>query len=129
MVYAGTQTIGGGHSRKVEITTAALDADGEYGAAVDLHTVFKGQPLPDKFTTKVTKTAGTVTTISVSLQGSMDGTTYEAITTVTAALTYGHHVVDYGENGTDRKQYRYLRNYCTTVGAGNTLTAVSWASR
>lgn len=129
MVFAGTQTIAGGHFRKIEITTVGLDADAEYGAAVDLHTHFVGQPLPDKFNLQVTRTAGTVTAISVALQGSMDGVVYEAICTAVLKDTLMGNTVNYAAAVQPRKQYRYLRNYATTVGAGNTHTAVAWASR
>lgn len=112
MVYAGTQTtqmIGGNSA--LYVVTADLDADTEEGAALDMENFGF---IPFRVNMLVTRTAGSTAGIAVSVEGSVDGTTYTSLADVTAKDT---EAVDDTVSA-----YRYFKCVCTTVGSGNTLT-------
>jgi hypothetical protein len=111
MVYAGTQThqiIG----KSLVISTAGLDADAEEGPVFD---VADYGFIPTRASLIVERTAGSTALIALSINGSFDGTTYTSLANVTAKDT---QAVD-----DTLSAYRYFKCICTTVGAGNTLTA------
>ena len=127
MVWAGSQEKTRPHPGMMKLTTTTLDADAEFGDAIDLVAEFVGEQLPSVFLTIDTRTSGTVTAIDISLQGSPDNVNWEDITTVTTKDSFGWNIVDYtSAAGIRKKKYRYVRHLATTVGAGNEHTANSY---
>lgn len=140
MVYAGTETVSlvnDGETPAIVINTAGIDADSEEGAAVDIYSQGNNwkQGLPNAITFKLTRTGGSTDAVSVDLQGSIDGVTYDTLLTITdvtggASVHNFFPVIDYtSATEVKDKLYRYFKHVCTTVGAGNTLTATTQVGR
>ena len=102
----------------LKISSAGYTADAE-NAVVDLRT-YRMEGAQD-FTMQVQKTAGGTTTVAVNLQATNDGTNYSTILAETGVDASGWDAV------ADRA-CQQVKILCTTVGAGNTLTVVVYAT-
>ena len=136
MAWAGgTQTI----SRKfgcLKIVTTNFDADGEVATTIDFADYAKwfGGRLPRgrNISMSVVQTAGTTNTVAISFQGANDstaGVNFRDVVDLTKC-EQGATVDTFGgcayNNDLLNAVIPFGRIYCTTVGAGNTLTATVW---
>jgi hypothetical protein len=129
MAYTGTNTVKKFNENLWYWETAGYKADAET-ASLTL-TVRGWKKIPKHYAVFVRRTAGATNAVSVSLEGSNAYVTWNTITAAvtdvtgtnpTESPTTHGPLVDYTGSGTNYAFYRYLRVYCTTVGAGNTLT-------
>jgi len=132
MVWAsGTQTITYEHGC-IKIVTTTFDADAEVATAIDIADyMLAGVRLPKgrNMSMSVDQTAGTTATVAISLQGSLDNSTWRDIVDLTDCEATGTSDALGGcayNSDMLHAPVRYLRIYCTTVGAGNTLTATAY---
>ena len=133
MVWAGgTQTITREHNC-VKIVTTNFDADGEVATAIDITDYSKSMggllPKGRNMSLSVDQTAGTTAVVAISLQGSLDNSTWRDIIDLTDCEATGTSDAIGGcahDNDMLNAPVRYLRIYCTTVGAGNTLTTTAY---
>jgi hypothetical protein len=131
MVYAGgalTITAIEGHE-SIEVDWTNFDADGEESYAL-LPLDMADRFMPTDAVMYVTATHATAVTdiVDIALQGSAFGTQWTDLITISDADVDdgGTAAEDSAEVSATRfvpSQYRYFRILCTTVGAGNTLTA------
>jgi hypothetical protein len=139
-VVAGveTTTITRGDSPTIDslplfvITCTGIDEDGDYSSTLNLAD-YGINWMPNKYAIDTVQSAGTTAVVDVALQGSFDGTQWEDIVTdldcEDGAYVHGPSI-DWGEPDTNHgKSFQYYRIYCTTVGAGNTLTAKAYIYR
>ncbi len=134
MVFAGTETVEHLSQNKVlKVTFAGFDADAEESYAlfpIDILARFIQGKLPTRASLYVTAAHASAVTdvVDIALQGSVDGTRWSDIASVTDAdVDDGGTVAEDSAivHGDLRDEvYRYFRVLCTTVGAGNTLTAI-----
>jgi hypothetical protein len=129
----GTQTITSEFGC-LKIVTTNFDANGEIGTAFDItdYDPFKsGHYLPfgRQFGLSVDQTSGTTAVVAVSIQGSLDNTTWRDIVDLTdceatatsdaiSGVAHDHDMI--------YCPVRYARIYVTTVGSGNTLTVTGY---
>jgi len=129
MVWAGgTQTIT--HTNNcIKIVTTNFDADSEVATAIDFSSyahIYAGKlPKGRCISMSVVQTAGTTNTVAISFQGANDGVQYrDAVDLV--ACEQGAAVGTFSGCAHDNELRDAVltdgRIYCTTVGAGNTLT-------
>jgi hypothetical protein len=133
MVWAGgTQTVTY-EGNCIKVVTTNFDADAEVATTIDLASYRKGMggrlPRGGAMSLSVDQTAGTTAVVAISLQGSLDNTTFRDIVDLTdcestgtsdslAGCAYNSEMIN--------APVRYVRVYCTTVGAGNTLTTTAY---
>ncbi len=120
----------------LKIVTTNFDANGEFATAVDLAAQLKAWfpggifPRGSACSMTVDQTAGTTATVAISLQGSLDGgITYGDVVDLTdceATATSDHSAGCAYNNDFLNATLTHVRVFCTTVGAGNTLTTIAW---
>lgn len=118
MAYAGTETVTRDKDlagqAQTKVVTAALDADDEEGSSIDM----RNRPVT-KAGMSLNRTAGTTDTVSIKIQGSVDGTIWEDVLEITdsstTALTWASAFAT--------KIFNYFKCVAPTIGAGNTITA------
>jgi len=93
------------------ISSAGYTADAE-NATVDLSSYYMEGA--KNIAVQIQRTAGATDVIDFNIQGSLDGTNYETLLQITSANDYDVVL---------NKPVKHLKLLCTTVGAGNTLTA------
>ena len=125
MAYGGTQTVTTEKQRVIKISTAALDADAEVGAAVDSDDRMPCK-LPTHYGLVVTRTAGATALISVSLQGSLDNTNWTSIITVTAKDTQAGQSLGFAAAAPLAGWLQPGRPHHRDHGAGRAGGALGW---
>lgn len=118
MVYAGTAVITKVAKNVLKINAPDFDADVEE-LIVDLAT-YRMEGAQD-YTMHVQQTAGATAVVEVNLQASSDGTNYSTILQETGVNASGWDAV------ADRACAK-VKILVTTVGAGNTLAVVVYAT-
>lgn len=130
MTWAGTQTITYPAEGVIEITSDGFDANSEVGTVIDIfdsEILLKNQPNVLSIYAITTHATAVTDIVDIAVQGSSFGTRYADIgTSITDA--------DEDNGGSDEEDsleiitdisglnYRYFKVFCTTVGAGNTIT-------
>jgi len=136
MAWAGGTQVITAQNGCLKIVTTKFDADAEFATAIDLAAQIKAFFPNGVFPTgracalHAVRTLGATDTVAISLQGSLDGgTTYRDvvdITKTTGAATADTAASCAYDNDMLYATLEYARIFCTTVGAGNTLTATAW---
>lgn len=130
MVWAGSQTITKPPNRgHIKIVATGFDANTEVATAIDIedYTNF-AHPIGGACSMSVDQSAGTTAVVAISLQGSFDNSTWLDIVDLADCEATGTSDAIGGcahDSDALNATFQYYRIYCTTVGAGNTLTATA----
>ncbi len=118
MVYEGTVTVIKVAKNILRITAADFDADAEE-TTIDLRT-YRMEGAQD-FTMQVHRTVGTTDVVDIKLQATNIGTSFHTILIETGVNADGWDAIE------DRS-CQQIKILVTTVGSGNTLTVVIYAT-
>lgn len=108
---AVTTTVTKVNKNVLYISSAGYTADAE-NASIDLSSYYMEGA--KNIAAQIQRTAGATDVIQFDLQGSIDGTNFETLLSITTANDYDVVL---------NKPIKHLKLLCTTVGTGNTLTA------
>ena len=126
-VITPTKTLfGKGKTPAIKLDFAGIDGANEYGV-FDAWSEYLDF-VPKAATCIVTRTGGTVTTIDVDVDVSMDGITYGAtdINNITAYDTYESHPAAGASDDKGRHAWRYWKPRMIDEGSNNTSTITLW---
>ena len=126
-VITPTKTLfGKGKTPAIKLDFAGVDGAGEYGV-FDAWSEYLGF-VPRAATCLVSRTGGTVTTIDVDVNVSMDNSTFVStdINNITAYDTYENHPAAGAADDKGRAAWRYWKVLAVDEGSNNTSTITLW---